>query len=103
VIVEQILTAAPALSGSYKHLAALGTSAAIKSGAGVLIGVVVNSKGATANTLTLYDSLLGSGTVIAVIDTTAGPATLPYNLAFTVGLSAVLASGTAADVTLVWQ
>lgn len=113
MIVEQVQTPitvgainapAPALGGSYKHLAALGNTDAIKGAAGVLIGVVINTKGATANTLTLYDSLThGTGTVIAVIDTTSTIGALAYNLAFATGLSASIAAGTSADVTVVYQ
>jgi hypothetical protein len=83
------------------HLAALGNSDALKSGAGVLASVTINTKGATANVLTLYDSLThGTGTTLAVIDTTSAVTTLLYNVAFSTGLSASLATGTAADVTI---
>ena len=90
------------LAGSFTHISANGTSAAIKTGAGVLVSATVNTAGAAANVLTLYDSLTGTGTVIAVIDATAIGQRLS-NLKFTTGLSAVLATGTAADITLVWR
>lgn len=89
--------------GSFLNVAANGTSAAIKTGAGVLLGVSINTKGASANVLTIYDSLTGSGTKIGTFDTTAGPAYIPLNAAFATGLSAVLATGTAADITFVYR
>ena len=77
------------------HLSANGTTA-VKTGPGVLHTVTINTKGATANTLTLSDG----STTLAVIDTTAGVGTLTYDIQFQVGLTAALASGTAADVTI---
>lgn len=93
----------PAGSFTFTHLSANGNSDAIKSGVGMLHAVTVNTKGATGNALTLYDSLThGSGATIAVIDTTAQVTTLLLDVAFLVGLSCSLATGTAADVTLAW-
>lgn len=86
--------------GNYKHLSANGTTT-ICTGSGKLCGVTVNTKGASANTCTLYDNTAGSGTVIAVIDTTSpASANLEYNTLFGVGLTAVLATGTSADLTI---
>jgi hypothetical protein len=82
----------------YANLNANGTTT-LKSGKGFLSKVTINTKGASANTLTLYDNTTGSGTKIATIDTTAG-GTLPYDIEFSTGLTAVLATGTAADVTI---
>lgn len=69
-----------------------------------LLRVTVNTKGAGGNTLTLYDGDGASSPVIAIIDTTAAsfPLTLDYKLRLLHGiLTAVLATGTAADVTIV--
>ena len=74
-------------------------STATPSGAKTLIRVVINSKGATANTLTLKDG----GTTFAVLDTTTAPGYVDFNVRVPGGLSAVMAGGTAADVTLVWE
>lgn len=70
-----------------------------------LNAVIVNSKGATSNTVTLYDhASAASGNVIAVIDTTSVPGdTNYYKLKTTKGLVAVTANGTAADITIVWE
>lgn len=72
----------------------------VKSSGGVLRAITINKKGASANTATLYDNTAASGTVIGVIDTTAGVATLQYDLAFRTGLTVVTATGTAADLTV---
>ena len=65
-----------------------------------LYAVTINSKGATANILTLYDGTSTGGTVIAVIDTTANVGTLFYKLECRTALFVALATGTAADVTI---
>lgn len=74
----------------------------IKQVPGVLGHVVINTKGASANVLTLYDNTAASGTVIAVIDTTDSTPR-EYNLSLQKGLTAVLATGTAADVTITFE
>jgi hypothetical protein len=72
-----------------------------KSGSGTLHSVTINTKGASSNTLTLYDSLThGAGTTIAVIDTTQQVQTLVFDAYFATGLSFSMATGTAADVTI---
>jgi len=58
-------------ASSYAHLNSTGTTT-IKSGAGILRRVVINTKGSGSNTFTIYDNTSGSGTVIAVIDTVNG-------------------------------
>lgn len=85
----------------YSHLNANGTTT-IKSSSGVLHTVSINTKGATANTVTLYDNTAGSGTVIAVVDTTLGIQTLFFDVVFQTGLTAVVATGTAADLTIAY-
>ena len=63
-----------------------------------LHSVTVNTKGATANTLTISDGT----NVIAVIDTTAGPSYYLFDAQCLTSLIATLAAGTAADVTLTY-
>jgi hypothetical protein len=93
----------PQGSFNYTHVSANGNGDALKSGSGILHSVTINTKGASANVLTLYDSLIhGTGTVIAVIDTTSQVQTLVFDAWFQTGLSYSLATGTAADVTLNW-
>lgn len=64
-----------------------------------LYAVTINTKGTTANTLTLTDG--AGGPTIAVIDTVAplGPS-LFYKVQCKNGLVAVMATGTPADVTI---
>lgn len=71
-----------------------------------LHSVTVNTKGASANVLTIYDNNKGdtSGNVVAVIDTVnLVQPTFLYDLDTLTGLSATLATGTAADVTITFQ
>ena len=89
--------------GQVTHIAANATKQ-VKNGPGNLHTVTINSKGGSSNTLTIYDNT-GSDTTnpIAVIDTTAAIVTLTYDAPFANGIKAVLGTGTAADVTLVWS
>jgi hypothetical protein len=93
----------PAGALNYTHLSANGTTT-IKSGGGLLHTITINAPGPGGNTLTVYDNTAGSGTVIAALSTNVGyPVTLLYDLQFTTGLTVVLATGQAADVTITWQ
>lgn len=92
--------ASPSGGYSYNHQSANGTTT-IKSGAGTLHTVTVNNAG-TTDTITLYDAITGSGAVIAVIGS-SGEATLTYDLAFSTGLTAVIAGTTAPDVTFTYK
>lgn len=88
---------------SYLHLNANGTTT-VKSGAGVLRRIVINTKGSTANTLTIYDNTAATGAVIGVVDTVnAAGGAFDYELDFTTGLTVVLAGGTAADITIIYE
>jgi hypothetical protein len=86
--------------GSYANITTA-TTTTVKTGAGVLLGVIVNSAGA-GSTITLYANTAGSGTKIATL-TSAAQTSLTYDLAFTTGLTAVTASGTPADITIVYR
>ena len=82
-----------------KHVAAGTATTTVKSSAGVLHAIVINTKGASANVLTIYDGD-ATGAVIAVIDTTVTFGTLYYDIAFATALTAVSATGTGADFTV---
>jgi hypothetical protein len=84
---------------NYSHLNGNGT-ATLRSGAGWLHTITINIKGAAGNTVTVYDNTNASGTIIAVIDPTQNLVTLEFDAAFQTGLTIVLASGTAADITV---
>lgn len=88
--------------GSYSHITA-NTTTTIKTGIGILKKIVVNTKGASSNIATVYDNTTGTGTVIAVIDTTSEIGAMEYDLAFTTGLTIVTATGTPADLTVVYS
>jgi hypothetical protein len=88
-------------SYTYTHINS-NTSATVKSGAGVLYSVAINTKGASSNTITLYDGTSSAGTVIATIDTTANVQSILYNVAFTTGLYYVVQTGTAGDLTIAY-
>jgi hypothetical protein len=83
----------------YTHISS-NTTTLVKSGAGILHTVTISTKGASANTATIYDSLTGTGTVIGVIDTTSNTATVLYDIGFYTGLTIVTATGTSADLTV---
>jgi hypothetical protein len=83
------------------HLAANATTN-LKAGAGVLHGVNLNTLGGSSNTLTVYDSLTASGTVLAIIDTTANPIPRIFDVIFEIGLTIVIGTGTACDATVSW-
>ena len=90
-------------ASSYAHLNSTGTTT-IKSGAGILRRVVINTRGGALNTFTVYDNTSGSGTVIAAIDTTnAVSGNFEYNVAFSTGLTVVGAIGTSADITVIYE
>ena len=99
-VIQPIITT-PA-SSPYLHLNANGTTT-VKSGAGVLRRIVINTRGGLLNTLTIYDNTTATGAVIAVIDTAAAGGEFGYELDFTTGLTVVLASGTAADITIIYE
>lgn len=79
------------------------TSAAstlIKTGAGVVGSITVNTLGATS-TLKLYDGTSAGGTLLCTIDTTKAYNAL-WLLQFQTGLFAVTAGGTQADITITY-
>jgi hypothetical protein len=85
------------MSNTYTHLAANATTL-VNPQATTLYAVTINTKGASSNTLTLQDGT--GGPTIAVIDTTSNVGTLFFKAQCKNGLSAVMATGTAADVTI---
>lgn len=75
----------------------------LKRGSGTLHRVVCNNTGTPAPTLTIYDALSASGTVIGTIGaTTGGIGTLEYGVNFTTGLT-VVSTGTAANWTICYD
>jgi hypothetical protein len=64
-----------------------------------LHSITINTRGTTANTATVFDSLTGTGTKLATIDTTSAVGALTYDVQFTNGLTIVTATGGNADIT----
>lgn len=78
------------------------TTTVIKTGAGVLHTVCVNTQAATG-TITIYDNTAGSGTKIGLATSVAGiPGCLTYDVAFVTGLTIVTATASP-DVTVSWR
>lgn len=76
----------------------------IKTGPGVLVGIIVN-KAVASGVITVYDNTAASGTKIATI---TNPATLvhsqinlPYGVKFSTGLTVVTSA--ADDITIIWR
>ncbi len=76
------------------------TTTTIKSGSGVLVGIICNTPASTA-TLTVYDNTAGSGTKIGTILGTDRSMAI-YNCRFGTGLTVVSATA-AADWTIVYR
>ena len=78
------------------------TTTTVKSGAGVLKRIVVNQVGALSNTCTIYDNTTATGTIIGTIEPHVHMV-FEYDVVFNTGLTIVTATGTAADLTIVYQ
>lgn len=81
------------------NIAASGTNT-VKSGTGVLHAITINTT--VASTITIYDSLTGTGTKIGTI--AASPAigsTFLFDVAFTTGLTIVTAGNS--DITVSYR
>lgn len=85
------------------HIDANGTTV-VFSGPGVLHAISVNKRGATGNTATVYDGPAALGIVIAVIDTELiNIHSLPFDLQVANGITVVVATGTAGDLTVTYH
>lgn len=98
------VTAVEESGRTYSHISTA-TTTTIKSGAGFLHTLVINTTVALG-TITIYDNTAGSGTVIAVITNPAtllqmGPLTATYDIAFTTGLTIVTTG--AQDLTVAYR
>lgn len=83
----------------YKNIASA-TTTVVKSGAGILHSIVINTTAAAA--ITVYDNTSAAGTKIATI--AASPAigsTFTYDVAFATGLTIVTAG--ASDITVSYK
>lgn len=68
----------------------------------VLVRIVVNKKGASSNTATVYDGS-DSDVKIGIIDTTDRVGSIEYGLPCLTGIKISVATGTAPDLTVVYR
>lgn len=87
-------------AGSYSNIINNSTTT-IKSGAGILHTVVVNTLGTTP-TIQLYDNTAASGTKIGLITPTV-TGTYDYDISFNTGLTIVTTGTAGSDITIVYQ
>jgi len=89
--------------GQYVNITGTGTTAAIKSGSGILRRVIVNTPVATS-VITLWDSLTASGAKIGTITIPASPQpfALALDAAFAIGLTVQVATA-ASDLTVTFE
>jgi hypothetical protein len=92
---------------SYKYINANTAGTLVSGNGGCVLGsVIINKVGATGNTLTIYDDTAATAAnAIAAIDTTRVGlgGNLDFNVVMSRGIFVVLASGTAADLTITYQ
>ena len=94
------VTTQPAGFSSY-NTASNTAGYAVKTGAGVWNGLIVNTAGLTS-AATFYDGTSTGGTKLATASTLAVNSNV-YSIAFTTGLFVVLTGGTPADVTITYR
>jgi len=87
---------------SYTHIST-STTTVVKSGAGVLHNISINTLGTVASTTTIYDNTAGSGTVIGVINSLTLSGAFILDIAFSTGLTIVTTGTVAPDVTVSYR
>jgi hypothetical protein len=75
------------------------TTTAVKTSAGILLGISINKVGST-DTITVYDNAAATGTIIASITVQAGVPFYKLPAAFNNALTVVSGGGTAGDYTV---
>ena len=71
----------------------------------VFIAIVINTKGGSSNTIKIYDDVNGEETpenLKATIDTTEAAKRLDYGIPMLKGINIRTATGTAADLTVIY-
>jgi hypothetical protein len=86
-------------TNSYAHIST-STTTTVKSAAGFLHAVSVNTLGTVASTTTIYDNTAGSGTVIGVINTLTLSGPFVLDVSFVTGLTIVTTGTVAPDLTV---
>jgi hypothetical protein len=88
---------------TYTHIATSTTTAAIKTGAGVLHTVCINTLGTVASTITVDDALTATTPTIAIINSLNLLGCQTYDVTFSTGLTVVTTGTVAPDVTVLWR
>lgn len=93
---------------SFLNIAAGQATTVVKSGAGTLYALVLNSAATATNTTIMYDNTAGSGTAIGrpAVTTATVPTTLTFGaagLAFATGLTIVTATANGGDMTVIYK
>lgn len=76
------------------------TTTVVKSGAGTLHSISINSKGTVASVATVYDNTAASGTKVATLDSLNLSGTFIYDVAFATGITIVTTGTVAPDITV---
>lgn len=87
---------------SFSHIST-STTTTVKSGAGVLHAISVNTKGTVASIITVYDNTAGSGTVIGVVDSLNLSGAFIFDVIFATGLTLVTTGTVAPDITVSYR
>lgn len=77
------------------------TTTVVKSAPGILVSVVVNTKGTVASTITIYDNTAASGTIVSVIDSLNNVGTFTFNCLMSTGITVVTTG--APDITVIYR
>lgn len=79
------------------------TTTTVKSTAGMLHSITVNSKGTVASSITIYNALTATGTPIAIIDSLNLYGTFSFDVYFNTGLTIVTTGTVAPNVTVSYR
>ena len=97
------IAAAVVLAGFTPVTITTATTTLVKSGAGLLHGITVNSLGTVASTIEVYDALTATGTPIAIIDSLTLSGQFLYDLNFATGLTLVTTGTVAPNLTVSYR
>lgn len=79
------------------------TTTQVKSGAGVLHAVVVNTLGTVASTVSVYDSTSTTSPTVCIINSLTLSGTFTFDAAVTTGIRVVTTGTAAPNVTILWR
>ncbi len=86
----------------YNHISTA-TTTVVKTEAGILHAISVNSKGTIASAITVYDNTAASGAVIGIIDSLNLSGVFVFDVAFSTGLTIVTTGTVAPDITVSYR